>query len=158
MQRRSRRASCARACEAARFAVNQVFVHDQLIRFSHCDPAGIVYFPAFFDLAHATMEDWFAEGLGQPLPGLIRDRRVGTPTVSLQSEFLKPLRMGDRLRFELRVLRLGNASAQLGYAGKKDDTEHLRIQQTIAFMALDAGRAVPIPDDLRPRMEHYLKG
>jgi 4-hydroxybenzoyl-CoA thioesterase len=138
--------------------VNKVFLHDQLIRFSHCDPAGIVYFPAFFDLAHATMEDWFAEGLAQPLPDLIRDRRIGTPTVSIQSEFLKPLRMGERLRFELRVLRLGNASVQLGYTGKKDEVEHLRIQQTIAFMALDAGRAVPIPDDLRPRIETYLVG
>jgi acyl-CoA thioesterase FadM len=38
--------------------MNETFVHEQLIRFSHCDPAGIVYFPRFFDLAHATMEDW----------------------------------------------------------------------------------------------------
>ncbi|HTT38563.1 MAG TPA: thioesterase family protein [Burkholderiales bacterium] len=136
--------------------MNQVFLHDQLIRFSHCDPAGIVYFPAFFDLAHATMEDWFRDGLGQPLPELIRDRRTGTPTVSIAAEFLKPLRMGDTLRFELRVLKLGNASVQLGYTGKKDGVEHLKLQQTIVFMQLDAARAVAIPEDLRPRIETYL--
>jgi 4-hydroxybenzoyl-CoA thioesterase len=134
----------------------KVFVSDHLIRFSHCDPAGIVYFPEFFDLAHATMEDWFREGLRQPLPDLIRDRRVGTPTVAVQCDFLKPLRMGDTLRFELRVLKAGSASVQLAYSGKKDGSEHLRITQTIAFMALDAGVATPIPDDLRPRIEEYL--
>jgi 4-hydroxybenzoyl-CoA thioesterase len=129
--------------------MNKIFVHDQLIRFSHCDPAGIVYFPRFFDLAHATMEDWFAADL-------IRDRRLGTPTVSVQCEFAKPMRMGDTLRFELSVLKLGNASVRLGYSGKKQGVEHLRILQTIAFMALDSGTATPIPDDLRPRIEQYL--
>jgi len=136
--------------------LSKVFVHDQLIRFAHCDPAGIVYFPRFFDLAHSTMEDWFASGLEQPLPDLIRERRVGTPTVSVQCEFVKPLRMGDTLRFELRVLKAGNASVQLAYTGKKDGVEHLRMLQTIAFMALDGGSATPIPEDLRPRIEEYL--
>ena len=136
--------------------MSKVFVHDQLIRFAHCDPAGIVYFPRFFDLAHSTMEDWFASGLQQPLPDLIRDRRIGTPTVSLQCEFVKPLRMGDTLRFEMRVLKAGNASLQLAYTGKKDGIEHLRMVQTIAFMALDGGSATPIPADLRPRIEEYL--
>jgi len=136
--------------------VSKVFVHDQLIRFAHCDPAGIVYFPRFFDLAHSTMEDWFASGLQQPLPDLIRDRRIGTPTVSVQCEFVKPLRMGDTLRFEMRVLKAGNASLQLAYTGKKDGVEHLRMVQTIAFMALDGGSATPIPADLRPRIEEYL--
>ena len=136
--------------------MSKVFVHDELIRFAHCDPAGIVYFPRFFDLAHSTMEDWFASGLEQPLPDLIRERRVGTPTVSVQCEFVKPLRMGDTLRFELRVLKAGNASVQLAYTGKKDGVEHLRMLQTIAFIALDGGSATPIPEDLRPRIEEYL--
>jgi len=138
--------------------VNKIFIHDQLIRFSHCDPAGIVYFPRFFDLAHATMEDWFASGVNHSLPDLIRDRRIGTPTVSIQCDFALPLRMGDTLRFELRVSKLGSASVQLAYSGKKVGVEHLKIQQTIVFMALDAGRAVLIPEDLRPRIEQYLVG
>jgi len=136
--------------------MNKVFVHEQLIRFSHCDPAGIVYFPRFFDLAHATMEDWFAQSLSQPLPDLIRDRRIGTPTVSVQCEFGKPLRMGDTLRFELSVRKLGNASVQLAYSGKKNTVEHLKMTQTIAFMSLDSASAIPIPEDLRPRIEQYL--
>lgn len=138
--------------------MNKIFVHEQLIRFSHCDPAGIVYFPRFFDLAHATMEDWLAQGIGQGLPVLIRKRRIGTPTVSIQCDFAKTLRIGDVLRFELRVTKLGNASVHLAYSGKKDPDgeEHLGIRQTIVFMDLEAERAMPIPDDLRPRIEEYL--
>ena len=136
--------------------MNRVFVHDQLIRFSHCDPAMIVYFPRFFDLAHSTMEDWFTDGLGIPLPELIRDRRIGTPTVRIDCDFVKPLRMGDTLRFELRVSRLGNASVNIDYRGTKNGIEHLQITQTVVFMNLDKAQATPIPGDIREKLEAFL--
>ena len=136
--------------------MNRVFFHDQLIRFSHCDPAAIVYFPRFFDLAHSAMEDWFTDGLGIALPQLIRERRIGTPTVNINCDFAKPLRMGDTLRFELRVGRLGNASANIHYRGTKDGIEHLQIMQTLVFINLDSVKAVPIPGDIRERLEEYL--
>ena len=136
--------------------MNQVFIHDQLVRFAHCDPAAIVYFPRFFDLAHSTMEDWFAQGVGTSLPELINNRRIGTPTVSIHGDFVRPLRMGDILRFELRVTRLGNASVNLAYRGIRDDQEHLRITQSLVFMDLDTARPVPIPEDIRPGIEVFL--
>jgi 4-hydroxybenzoyl-CoA thioesterase len=134
----------------------QVFLHDQIIRFSHCDPAGIVYYPAFLDLAHATKEDWFTYGLGYSHFDLINARRIGTPTVSLQCDFSRAVEMGSTLRYELRVLKLGASSVQYSLTGKVDGEQCLKILQTIAFMHLDRRRAVPIPDDLKPRIETFL--
>jgi 4-hydroxybenzoyl-CoA thioesterase len=133
----------------------QVFVHDQLIRFSHCDPAGIVYYPAFLDLAHATKEDWFTCGLGYSHFDLINERRIGTPTVNLQCDFSRAVEMGSTLRYELRVVKVGASSVQYSLTGKVDGEQCLTILQTIAFMHLDRRRAVPIPDDLRPRIESF---
>ncbi len=136
--------------------MGEVFVHEQLVRFAHCDPAGIVYFPRFFDLAHTVMEDWLAQGVGAPLPALIRGQRIGTPTVSIHCDFSQPMRMGDTLRFELRVPRMGRSSVELDYQGFHDKALCLRIAQTIVFMDLDKARSVAIPDELRPRIERYL--
>ena len=33
------------------------------IRFSHCDPAGIVYFPHYFNMFNGLIEDWYAQEL-----------------------------------------------------------------------------------------------
>lgn len=136
--------------------MNEVFIHDHLIRFAHCDPAAIVYFPDFFDLAHSTMEDWLRDGVGCALPDLIRQRRIGTPTVNIQCDFIKPVQMGDIMRYELRVMKVGGASVRLHYTGKRGEVECLRITQTIVFMNLDAQTAVSIPEDLRPRIERFL--
>lgn len=127
-----------------------------MVRFSHCDPAGIVYYPWFFDMTHATKEDWFAQGLGYPHAELMLQRRIGTPTVKIEAEFLRPLEMGETVRYELRVLKLGNTSVHLSISGRKDGVEHLRITQTIVFMSLETRRAIRIPEDLRPKIEEYL--
>lgn len=136
--------------------MGEVFVHEQLVRFAHCDPAGIVYFPRFFDMAHTVMEDWFARGVAFSMPDMIRDRRVGTPTVTIRCDFARPLRMGEVLRFDLRVTRMGRSSVQLDYRGTRDGQDHLHIVQTIAFMDLDRAVSVPIPDDMRPAIERFL--
>ena len=38
------------------------FKSQKLIRFQHCDPAGIVFYPQYFVLFHELIEDWFNDG------------------------------------------------------------------------------------------------
>ena len=57
--------------------MNAPFVHQRKIRFSHCDPAGILYFPLAFDLLNAAVEDWFETELGMPSGEFHMRHRVG---------------------------------------------------------------------------------
>ncbi|MEO8006233.1 MAG: acyl-CoA thioesterase, partial [Betaproteobacteria bacterium] len=75
----------------------KVFRVEYPIRFSHCDPAGQVYFPRFFDLLHDAMEDWFNTGLNERFADLLMTQQLGTPTVGTQCDFLSPARFGDKL-------------------------------------------------------------
>ncbi len=49
------------------------------IRFSHCDPAGIVFFPQYLVMTNALVEDWFNEGLQIDYAQMIAQRRIGLP-------------------------------------------------------------------------------
>ena len=52
------------------------FVSDKQIRFHHCDPAGIVFYPQYFVLMNELVEDWFDRRLCVPFAELHqRDRR-----------------------------------------------------------------------------------
>jgi 4-hydroxybenzoyl-CoA thioesterase len=55
-----------------------------IVRFSHCDPAGIVFYPRFFEIVHDAKEDWFREAVGLPFRELIGERREGFPIVRLE--------------------------------------------------------------------------
>lgn len=43
--------------------ITSSFESTKLVRFQHCDPAGIVFYPQYFVLFHELIEDWFNEGL-----------------------------------------------------------------------------------------------
>src|SRR5258708_34177708 len=93
--------------------MGKVFRVEYPIRFSHCDPAGQVYFPRFFDLLHDAMEDWFNNGLQQRFADFLMNQKLGTPTVGTQCAFLSPPRFGDTLVIELSLLRPANSSTDL---------------------------------------------
>ena len=136
--------------------MSQVFRVEYPIRFSHCDPAGIVYFPRFFDLVHQAMEDWFTYGLGERFSDLVMHKGLGTPTVSTQCDFLSPARFGDTLTIELSVMRLGNASVELSFDATVQTRSCFKCRHTICLFDRTTAKAVPIPDDLRDRMRGYL--
>ena len=126
------------------------------IRFSHCDPAGQVYFPRFFDLLHDAIEDWFNDGLQERFADLLMKQQLGTPTVGTQCDFVSPARFGDTLAIELTILRLGNSSIELGFDASIDGRACLKCRHTICMFSKESSKAVPIPEALRSRMQEYV--
>ena len=70
------------------------FTRTVAIRFSHCDPAGIVYFPNYFDMFNGLIEDWYTEQLGVDYSKLILNEHFGFPFVHIETDFKIPSRMG----------------------------------------------------------------
>ncbi len=132
------------------------FVTEKSIRFHHCDPAGIVFYPQYFVLMNELVEDWFDRRLGVPFSDLHQRDRLGVPMGRVECDFLEPSKIGDRLAFELAVARLGNASIRLDVVARSGDEVRLRAKLTLVLASLDTRRAVPIPDDLRARMSRDL--
>jgi len=132
------------------------FSRERLIRFSHCDPAGIVYFVNFFDTIGGVVEDWFREAVGLPFQEMHLERRVGFPIVNTGCEFFKPARLGDTLRLELSIARLGRSSIEFMVLGTVEGEEKFRARHKVAMVSLDTFRARPIPEDMRAKMAPYL--
>ncbi len=133
------------------------------VRWGHCDPAGIVYFPKFFDMFHEAMESWFSARLQAPYDEVITGRKVGFPAVHTEADFQKPTAFGERVEVRLTVERLGRSSLTLCYEvrGPGGETDvRLRGKTVCAVMNLDEAdegfrRAMPLPDDLRASVEAF---
>ncbi|MEO8156668.1 MAG: thioesterase family protein [Betaproteobacteria bacterium] len=136
--------------------MGKVFSVQYPIRFSHCDPAGQVYFPRFFDLLHDAMEDWFNTGLQQRFADFLMQQQLGTPTVSTHCDFLSPARFGDTLAIEVSILRLGNSSIELLFNASVEDRVCFRCRHTICIFSKETLKAVQIPESLRTRMQEYV--
>jgi len=132
------------------------FLHKRKIRFSHCDPTGILYFPHVFDFVNATVEDWFESGLGMPFPDFHLLHRLGNPVVSTDCEFMHPCRFGEEITLELSPTRIGYSSIEMRIAAKVLGEERMRLRHRTAMISLDRFRAIEIPAELRARVEEFL--
>lgn len=130
-----------------------VFERRELVRFGHCDPAGIVFYPRYFEMLNALVEDWFTEGLGVDYAQLLGPRRVGMPTVRLNTEFQRISRMGDVLTQRIAIRKLGRSSLTLAIAFEGDDGLRVAFEQVLVCTSLDTHQAQPFPDDLRAALE-----
>jgi 4-hydroxybenzoyl-CoA thioesterase len=84
------------------------------IRFSHCDPAGIVYFPHYFDMFNGLIEDWYTEQLGVNYSKLILGDRHGLPYVHIEPDFKSPSRIDEHLNLTLLLAQVGRSSRDRG--------------------------------------------
>ncbi|WP_438999316.1 acyl-CoA thioesterase [Variovorax beijingensis] len=127
------------------------FQRARMIRFSDCDPAGIVFYPQYFVMLNGLVEDWVSEGLGIGYHALIAERRIGLPTVRLEADFRAVSRMGDQVMLGLAVERLGSRSMTLVLRCFDPASGELRMQvrQVLVTTSLESHRAVEIPQDLR---------
>ena len=145
-----------------------VHVHPVEVRFGDCDPAGIVYFPRFFDFFHQAMETWFGDALGAPYADVITRRKLGFPAVHTEADFATPCRLGDHIHVELRVRAVGRKSLTFDYRvrGATDaPTAAPRATGSTVTVVIDMNpahdtymRGRTIPDDLRAAIERWTAG
>lgn len=128
------------------------------LRFGHCDPAGIAFFPRLVEMVNWTVEDWFDEALGRSFRSTHIDQKLGTPAVSLAIDFVGPAELGDLLEFRLSVVEVGRSSITLDIRAERDGgAPVLKARHTIVHCDLSSGkpRAVAIDEALRARIEAY---
>ena len=127
----------------------------RIVRFGHCDPAGIIFYPRYFDLIHEVKEDWFRMTLDWPFSKLIGETKKGFPIVRLESEFHTPSRLGDELTIVLTVPRLGSSSIAIDYAVTCGDELRAQMRTVVVHVDLTDGRSRPIAGELRERIERF---
>jgi 4-hydroxybenzoyl-CoA thioesterase len=134
----------------------EVFRREKRVRFSHCDPAGIVFYPQYFVMIHELMEDWFTEALGIDYAALVRDQGMGMPAVKVECEFLAPNPLGDVIAFELSVAKLGASSVTVRVEGRARGEPCIRATVVNVHSSLRPLKAVPFPDGLRASIQRFV--
>jgi len=126
------------------------------VRFGDVDHAGIVYYPQFFIYFHEAFEDFFNDA-GISYVQLLDERRIGFPTVHVETDYKSPLRYGDQLDIEVAVGKLTNRSLVMRYDGYRHRDGKLSVSCTITTVCVDMTTfsSREIPADLRELFERF---
>ncbi len=137
--------------------VSKLYEQEHRIRFSECDPAGIVFYPQYFVMFNDLMEAWIDSMTHEGFHNMIASKRVGMPSVHIEAEFKSISRMGDDVVMSLGVERIGNSSLKLLLRCiGKDGVLRMQVRQTVVTTSLETHLGIPIPDFLRNPMQEYV--
>jgi 4-hydroxybenzoyl-CoA thioesterase len=134
---------------------SKVFESPKPLRFHHCDPAGIVFYPEYFVLFNELVEDWFNEGLGIDFASYHMDQRLGVPAVHVDCDFIKPSAIGEMLHLRLGVKKIGRSSLTLCIEGWVDEEVRARSTLIVVQASLDTRKSVPFSPELRENLARY---
>ncbi len=126
------------------------------LNFGDCDPSGIAYFPSYLNIMVGVCEEFFG-AIGAPWPEMINNHKIGVPTVTLDVAFKSPGYHGDMMDFTVKVLAIGNSSADLEYEVRSGDRLLWTAKQRLVATSHETHKALPWPDDMRAALTQHLE-
>lgn len=136
--------------------MDTLYIHRAPVRFTHTDPAGYVFFPRFFEMFQAAVEDWFTHCLGLNYAEQILTHGVGFPTAHTECDFQRPCRLGETLELRLVLEKIGRSSITLRFDGSVAGQARLRARSVLVAIEMVHGRPQPLGSVLRARLQAYL--
>jgi 4-hydroxybenzoyl-CoA thioesterase len=133
-----------------KFRINRRTVQ---IQWGDCDPAGIVYFPRYFEIFDNCTEAAF-EAVGWLKPRLIQEFGiVGFPAVDIKGRFVEPSSFGDSVVVETCVYGFGRSSFRVHHRLLRDRTLAVEGHEVRVWSAKDPQRpgrlhGVPVPQQI----------
>jgi 4-hydroxybenzoyl-CoA thioesterase len=125
------------------------------VEFNHCDPAGIVFYPRYFEMTNSVCENFFREVVGYSYQAMMADG-IGVPTARVETDFRMPSRLGDMLDWVLVVEALGGSSATFRLEAGCDGQQRLTARLTLVWLSPDH-RPTRWPDHIRAVLAAHLE-
>lgn len=122
------------------------------VEFNHCDPAGIVFYPRYFEMTNSLVENFFADVMGHSY-GAMMNAGQGVPTARLEVNFKVASRLGDKLEWGLEVVRVGGSSVNFVATAMVKD--QLRLTADLTLVWVETGKATRWSDAMRSKFEAF---
>src|SRR5215510_3767906 len=127
----------SRLTQTGEFTAMSAFQREILVRFGHCDAAGWVFYPRYFEMISDYVEDWFEDGLAASAPGLFHHKKLLTPSVHFTVDFLKASKYGERLTFNLWTVKVGRSSCEVRIEASHQGELRRRVKQVLVFISAE---------------------
>jgi len=124
------------------------------IEWGDCDPAGIIFYPRYFEIFDASTAALFERALGITKFQMFKTLEfAGWPLARTQARFLKPTRFGDDVTVETSV-KFGRSSFDIGHKLSLKGELCAECTEKRVWTVRDADgrlKSHPVPDAVRAK-------
>ncbi|MFD1795176.1 acyl-CoA thioesterase [Paracoccus aurantiacus] len=131
------------------------FTFPQKILFKHCDPAGIGFYPRYVEIINDAVEALFGDCLRWSFAEIVKVG--GVPTARLNIDFKAPCRLGEQIRLDITIDKLGRSSMGLTIVAHGEGVTRFTVDQVIVCIGND-GKPRSWPDAVRKTVSDIMEG
>ena len=130
------------------------------IEWCDCDPAGIIFYPRYFEIFDTGTTALIERALGMNKIAYLKAYDfVGHPVVETRARFRQPTRFGDDISIETKLVECGESTFKLEHRISKGGALAVDGFETRVWAKRDAGdprhiQRQPIPADVVARLRH----
>ena len=130
----------------------------ECIHWGDCDPAGIIYYPRYFEIFDRCTTTMLEQTLGMTKHQyLIAYDFTGHPVVDTRARFILPTRYGDDVVIESTIVELRRSSFEIQHRLNKDGKLSVEGSETRVWVRRQSAdatsiKAHPIPDEVIARL------
>jgi 4-hydroxybenzoyl-CoA thioesterase len=127
------------------------------IEWCDCDPAGIIYYPRYFQIFDTSTTVMIERALGMNKIDFLKVYNfLGYPVLETRARFHKPTRYGDEVAIETRLVEYARSSFKIEHRLSKGDMLAAEGFETRVWSARDPDdperiKAQPIPEAVLAR-------
>ena len=129
------------------------------IEWCDCDPAGIIFYPRYFEIFDTGTTALFERALGMSKIAYLKAYDfAGHPVVETRARFRQPTRFGDDISIETKLIECGGSTFKLEHRISKGGALAVEGFETRVWMKRDAGdsrriETKPIPAEVVARLK-----
>ena len=132
------------------------FAVQERVRWSDCDPLGIIYYGTYIRFFEAAEHEMFRQA-GLPYEKLRVEKHVQLPRKAFSVEFHSPAEMDELLEIRVGVARVGETSLTLRFeAYRARDLKHrASALLTVVCVEKETIKKRPLPDFVKDALTPY---
>ena len=137
-------------------AVTEItFTHTLRVRYSECDPQGVVFNANYVAYLDVVMTELWREAIG-PYQQMVE---AGTDMVvaEVNVRFLGPAGFDDEIDFEARITRLGETAMSTLIEASTDGKPVIEAQMRHVFIDPETKAKQAMPADIREALKPYME-
>lgn len=129
----------------------------QRVRWSDCDPLGIIWYGAYLKYFEAA-EHEMMRAAGLPFETLRLEKKVQIPRKAFQVEFHSPAQMDELLNVEVGVVKIGQTSITFRFEVYQADERRHRASATLTVVSVvkESLQKKPVEPWLREALAPYI--
>jgi len=139
-------------------AGDNIFEIRDRVRWSDCDPLGIIHYGAYVRLFEVAEEELF-RACGLPFEVLRRQKGVWIPRKALHVEFHSPAEMDEEVLVQAWFAKIGTTSLTLQFEVYRASDRAHRATGSLTVVSVDKAtmKKRPVPPDVKVMLGRYRR-